>query len=247
MAAIENASRVLDALADSEEPLTFSRLVAVSKLPKSSLHNVCTRLVRARLIERTAEGTYQIGLRLVELSRHRLVSTKMVSRFEQVCAANPPGRDESIMLSVLDGADALYLGCRHGERLAAIRYHVGMRLPAAFTATGKALLAMQPPRHLRKRVQAEFKSRDSGVCKSRNQLLRELEAIRRNGYAIDDEEATPGMLCFGAPIRGAGESSAAGAVGVSVHKADADLDRRVALVTRVKLLAAAVDTEVATP
>jgi IclR family transcriptional regulator, blcABC operon repressor len=73
--AVHRASLVLEALSTCTEPVTFGQLAAMVPLPRSSLHDVCTALVREGFVDRGSDGQFQVGSRLVELARIKLAQT----------------------------------------------------------------------------------------------------------------------------------------------------------------------------
>ena len=58
-----------------QKPVTFGQLAAMVPLPRSSLHDVCTALVREGFVDRGSDGQFQVGSRIVELARIRLAQT----------------------------------------------------------------------------------------------------------------------------------------------------------------------------
>ena len=68
-------------------------------------------------------------------------------------------------------------------------------------------------------------------------LLRQLQAVRERGYAVDDEEIAEGMQCFGAPVFAANSQTAIAAVAVSLIKAGLSGSRRAQLIKAVRALA----------
>jgi DNA-binding IclR family transcriptional regulator len=110
-------------------------------------------------------------------------------------------RDSTIVISVLDGADVVYVACRTGTQPIALQYRVGMRLPAYCAAGGKALLSSLEPEDVERRLANEdLRVRSSGKQRTLKDLTKELTAVRLNGYATDNEEVAPGMCCVGAAI-----------------------------------------------
>jgi DNA-binding IclR family transcriptional regulator len=220
--AIEKGMAVLRLLADADQPLSFGQLAARAVMARSSLHDVCSSLVATGLVEKTPQGQYTIGLSVVELARRRLSSMEIVSTFQAVCAAASPS-PETIVLSVMSGSDVIYVSFIHGTRPLAVRYEIGMRLPAAFTASGKAMLATLPDKRVRELVGASVNNPlAGGNHKTVAVLLRELEDTRRRRYSIDDEETARGMTCIGAPVFAGDDPHAAGAVAISLVKSAAD-------------------------
>ena len=124
-----------------------------------------------------------------------------------------------------------------------MNFRVGGRFPAACTSSGKAMLAALSDATVRERVGAGPLPRlTRHALPSVAALLRQLDTVRRQGYAVDDEETAEGMQCFGAAIRGARDDVRA-AVAVSVIKAGLAPRRRAALVEAIGRLAAAVSAE----
>jgi DNA-binding IclR family transcriptional regulator len=58
--------------------------------------------------------------------------------------AEPLDWAEAVNLSVLTGGEVMYVSCRQGTDPLGARFHEGWRLPAVFTATGKAILSTMP-------------------------------------------------------------------------------------------------------
>ena len=215
--AITKAVAVLRDLASSGEPVTLARLALDLNLPKSSLHDVCTTLVESGLVEKDGGGGYLLGPFVVELARQYLSSTDLVGNFLSLCRSLE--LNEAIVLSVLNGTDVVYVACVNADRPLAIRYQIGMRLPAAFTASGKAILATKSDAEVRSLLGVGIDSLvHPGTSKSTVDLLAELALIRERGYSIDDEETAVGMICLGAPVVQGRSEECHAAVAISMVK-----------------------------
>jgi len=155
---------------------------------------------------------------------------------------------ETVMLATLEGADVVYLACRQGSRALAVNFRVGGRFPAACTSSGKAMLASLPDDAVRERIgTAGLRRMTRHGISSMAALLRQLDAVRTEGHAIDDEETAEGMQCFGAPVFGARGTEARAAVAVSVIKAGLTPRRRAELVDAIRRLAQQVSVELGAP
>ena len=120
---------------------------------------------------------------------------------------------------MLNGADVVYVSFIDGRRALAVRYEIGMRLPAAFTASGKAILATLPPARVREIVgRAAVNPQPHGGRKTLRALQAELDETRERGFSLDDEETAPGMACVGAPVFSGEGGEAVGAVALSMVK-----------------------------
>ena len=93
-----------------------------------------------------------------------------------------------------------------------IRLHseVGKSFPLHCTGMGKVLLASAPP-ELRQRVlRRKLEALTDKTITDPRKLRTELKEVREQGYAIDHEEITRGLMCVAAPVFGvAGEVAGA--------------------------------------
>lgn len=235
--AVERAARVLDALASARQPRALAELARELELPRSSLHGLLATLVALDLARRVDDG-FAIGPRSLRWADAYGARADVLRAFEAQAAQASALAAETLMLATLEGADVVYLACRPGSRALAVNYRVGGRFPAAFTSSGKAMLASLSDEAVRERVGQRLPARMTRhSVGSLSALLRQLHTARQAGYSIDDQETAEGMQCFGAPIFDARGPHASSAVAVSVIKAGLTPRRRAELIAAVRDLA----------
>lgn len=223
--AVARAARTLEVVSEARGGLTLSGIARAIGAPKSSSLAVCTTLVEAGLLVRSDTGNYELGWKVVQLGRSYLARSDVTSEFRRVDAELGLLPEDTILLSILDGRNVLYIGTRQGSRPVAVHYEIGMRLPAHCTAGGKSLLAALPPAELAARyADGHFDGLTPHSIASMPRLTRDLDAIRARRYAIDDEETALGMICVGVAITDV-TGRPAGAVSVSMVKAAVDPER----------------------
>jgi len=236
--AVIKAARLLDALAAAREPLTLTALADALKLPKSTLHALCATLVQTGLVRRFENGSYHLGMHVMDLSHALLARTDLTTEFAGVWDSLALLPEETIILSVLDGADVIYVACRNGTRPLGLNFRIGMRLPANCTASGKALLSTLPQERILELARANgFWALTKKSVTDPRRLFKQLSQVQKRGYSVDDEETRDGMICFGAPVFGAGTAHAVAAVGVSLVKAATSARQRTIAVQSVQKLA----------
>jgi len=169
--------------------------------PKSSLYMLLRTLVELGWVETDATGTrYGIGVRAL------LVGTSYIDGDEAVAAARPTldrlaeETTETIHLARLDGTNVVYLATRQSQHYLRPFTRVGRRLPAHTTSLGKALLATHTDEQIRALLPERLESVTEHTITDREALIAELHTIRERGYAVDDEENTVGLRCFGVAI-----------------------------------------------
>lgn len=219
MPSVLRAGRILDALAGGEPRATLASLSLGLGIPRSSTLALCNSLVEIGLLARDPDGLYRLGPHTLELSRAFLGQTDFHSEFQRAVPELGVLPAQTLVCAVLRDRDVVYIGRRPGTSPLGVSYEIGMRLPAHCTATGLSILATLPEDEVESVYEGveleQLTDRSIGTVA---ELRDRLAAVRRRGYAVDDGETTPGMVCIGATVTGdAGET--VGAVAVSMPKA----------------------------
>ena len=237
--AVARAVRLLDTLAAAREPLTLAALTSLLRLPKSTTHALCSTLAQAGMLTRFETGAYHLGAHVMDLAHAYLSRTDLTAEFVKVWDSMAMLPEETIILSVLDGTDVVYLACRNGSRPLGVTFRIGMRLPANCTATGKALLSTLTPPRISELFRGQgFRTLTKKSISNLDSLLVDLNKVRRNGYSVDNEETREGMVCYGAPVFDSRGEEAVAGVAVSMLKADSNTARATVATEAVRRLAA---------
>jgi DNA-binding IclR family transcriptional regulator len=232
------AARLLDEIAGSRDALSLGDLSSRMSLPKSSTLSLCTSLTLSGLLTRYENNTYHLGTHLVDLAHAYLVRTDLTREFEQALDTLKVLDDDGAVLAIRDGGDVVYVACRNGDRPVGITYRIGMRLPVSCTATGKALISALSDKEVRSLFRGKpLPQLTPNSCSTVGKLLDQLQQVRSQGYATDDEETQVGMYCIGVPIIDPGTGNALAAVAVSMLKGSGTLDKREQVVATLQELA----------
>jgi DNA-binding IclR family transcriptional regulator len=200
--AVERALQILSCFDDEHPERGISEIAQVVDLHKATAHRIVATLVNYGYIERTADKQkYRLGLELASLGFK--VIRRMDLRREALQYMKQLVRkwDETCDLSIFDQGRVFYIEVLRGTHALNIAAAVGQRLPAHCTASGKLFLAYLPPAELDAILKQPMESFTDRTITSPDILLRQLEIIRRQGYAEDDEEMEPGVWAVAAPIR----------------------------------------------
>lgn len=124
---------------------------------------------------------------------------------------------ETVNLAVLDGWNLIYIERIKTQQIVNINLHVGSRLDLYNTAMGRVLAAFQGEnwlarylKYLEKIPGADLYWKNNGV-----KLKNILEEVRKNDYALNNEELTPGLRSVASPVRNR-EGKVIGAVNIAV-------------------------------
>lgn len=216
--AVARAAAILELLGEKGVAVPSNEIARQLGIPKSSTANICLELEAAGLVVRRDAG-YALGRKLVELGGQYLGSIDSLREYYDMCASLPVISRESSRIAILDGTDVLYLGRYEGRQQIRLTANIGDRFPAICTATGKALLANLPVGEAEERYREKpgaFVALTDKSLKNVAELSKDLKLTRDRGYAMDDEETTPGVTCFAKAITGFRGDQSAIAVSVTV-------------------------------
>ena len=240
--AVTRAVAILDTLGEAEgRPLSVSEIARALGLPKSSTGNLCASLEAAGLIARNGTG-FGLGRKLVELGGRYLSTMDQLRDFYELCRRSAHISRETARVAVLDGLDVLYLARYDGTQPLRLTANIGDRFPANCTATGKAILSTLDPAVAEDRLRGRaLPALSERSLTSVSALLEDLAATRERGYAIDDEEATAGIVCLAVPVMGLHTGSTPFAISVTVLKMRLDEQFREALLKDLGAIAAGME------
>jgi DNA-binding IclR family transcriptional regulator len=200
---IARMMKLLEVLGQHGEPVALKSLARSSGLHPSTTHRILSALVAGGMAERADAGSYRLGIRLLELGN--LVKARISVREHALPFMRElhTATGEAVNLSVRRDDEIVYVErTSSGKSLMRVVNIVGARAPLHITAVGKLFLLEDGPEGLKSYAQrTQLPPFTRNTLTSAAALERELERIRRNGYAVDNEEAELGVRCIGAGVR----------------------------------------------
>lgn len=198
---LDRAVAVLDLLGESDTPLALADICQIMKVHKSTAHRSLMVLERSALIERTHDNRFRLGLKLYELGNRAVEQIDLRERIMPHFRRLASKLGETVHLGVLQKTSVIYLDKFEPNRRVCMTSKTGSTNPAYCTSMGKAMLAFLPEDVLQQTIsRMRFIPYTPKTIRSREELLKSLERVRRRGYAIDDEEIEAGVRCVGAPV-----------------------------------------------
>lgn len=193
---------LLDALSRHTAPVNLKQLAIQTKLHPSTAHRILGVMVENRLVDRIEPGTYRLGIRLLELGS--LVKSRISVRQEALPYMQTLHQElgETVNLSVRHNDEVVYVErTSAGSSMMRVVQIIGARAPLHITAVGKLFLAAGEPEKTLDYIKRTGLPRfTENTLTDPESLTRELDSIRRQGYAYDNEEAEKGVSCIGAGI-----------------------------------------------
>ena len=198
---ISKVLRILEALQGSSAGLGLKAICDLTDIHKSTAHRFLKHLERERYLLRTEAGAYLIGPRLSQMSARGNQGATLQAVARSILWELWKSTQETVNLAILDQGTVLYVDVIESPHEFRLSSRIGTRRSLHVTALGKALAAFLPA-EARENVLSTitFQPATQRTIMNLVQFRQELERIRRQGYAVDDEEAVQGARCVSAPI-----------------------------------------------
>jgi DNA-binding IclR family transcriptional regulator len=201
--AARNALRVLTYLASRSGPVRASTLARDLDLPRSSAYQlIAVMMDEGFVVHYPEDQAYGLSTLLPEIGTSALRTTRLGRLAGPLLERLVGGAKLPVVahLSVLSGADVMYVSRVQGFRAPTTVSAIGVRLPAHLTATGRAMLAQLPATQVRALYphRDDLISRHGAGPRTLAELDRILDVARASGWAREDGEITPEYASVGA-------------------------------------------------
>jgi len=198
-AGVKATLAVLDLLA-ARSPLTLSEISRELGIAKSTLHRICAVLVERGWAVRDSDGRFALGIRALRLGSSSS-ELPVVTAFRTIAAEFLTRQDETIALAIVDGGESLFVALEETSQPVRLVTHVGSKTPAFASASGRVVLASNPPAAVAamyggKLLVTPTGRRLNGVA----ELQAILAEVRERGYAENWEETADGLYAASVPV-----------------------------------------------
>lgn len=231
---LDRAVDVLSALSDGEQH-SLTSLSETVNLSSSTTFRILSTLLSHGYVERDERsGAYGLGLACLELARAYGESNDVRVTALPYLEMLRDDTKETVHLAVLDRHEVVYLDKLPGlHAIGIMSSQIGRRAASYCTGLGKALLAFEDLDEVRIHFQREGLRRfTDATVPSVDELIRQLEQIRKRGYSFDLGEHEQEVRCIAAPVFDIGGRPVA-AISVSGPSSRLDpLEEKRELITR---------------
>ncbi|MFK4441202.1 IclR family acetate operon transcriptional repressor [Caballeronia udeis] len=227
---------LLEHLVAAEGPVSLADIAHDVGLPKASLHRMLASLEAGGLVIRAPDhkNGYVIGPRLAQLGLGVMMHSGARRVRHAILAHLVADLGETCNLTMLHGAQVLYLDRMEAPWPLRLDLKPGSHVPVYCSASGKLLLAMQA-RELRGAIVRALKLErlTPNTITDPELLDAELDRTARKRVAIDNEEFVVGIVCVAAPVMDASDQCIA-AIAVHAPVSRAPLSRALEFVPRMQ-------------
>ena len=200
---VKKAFAILDTISKNAQGLKISEISSTLNISKSTVHGITAALEdQGALFRDSVSKKYTIGITLMELGKaaYERLDFKNIAR---------PFMEELMEQC----QESVFLGIRNGDRITVIDIvesrkdfkitsPIGTTLPLLAGATGKLFLSLMAPADSQKHLNSNHLVRfTANSITDPDQYTRELEKVRKRGFATDDEEYISGVRAVAVPIK----------------------------------------------
>jgi IclR family transcriptional regulator, acetate operon repressor len=198
---VDRALDILELLASSPGTLGVTEVAREVGLAPGTAHRLLVALVQRGWVRQDTGRRYGVGLAARRLGD--AASSQLATLAAPALRAAVEVTGETANLASLEGDVMVYVAQSPSPHTLRIFAEVGRRVPLHSTAVGKVVLAgMETGRALALLRAADRPARTPHTLTELDDLRRELEVVREQGYALDDEEQELGVRCVAVPVAG---------------------------------------------
>lgn len=198
---LDKANELIDVLARMGVA-TPAELARELGEPRPSVYRMLDALTRIGLVRpAAAAGSVELGMRLLHLGAAAADAVVERRAALPALAGLHAQTGETVYLCVRRGLQAVCVERIEGRRVALLLLKPGEALPLHVGGAPRALLAFEPELWDAYFGRASFEVFTPETVQSAAALRADLDLIRDRGYAVSDEDVTPGVAAIGAPVR----------------------------------------------
>jgi DNA-binding IclR family transcriptional regulator len=193
--AVQKAFRLLDAVARSGEGMGISEISEELGFSKGTTHGLIQALLEVGALEQSPfRKKVFLGASLVELSKKAMNYNGVAADAQPILDALGKEINEAVFLGVLNQTKATIIALSRNNWPLGISSSPGATIPLMAGAVGKAFLASLKNREALNLIRLNgLEAFTPNSILDEKTYLKALDWVRRNGYALDDEEYLVGI------------------------------------------------------
>ncbi|QRM53942.1 IclR family transcriptional regulator [Sinorhizobium sp. BG8] len=195
--------KVIEAFGETHPRLTITDVAKQTGLDRATARRCLLTLSELGYAEYDGKF-FELTPRILRLGHSYLSATPLPRLVQPYLDGLSEKVGQSASASVLDGAEVVYVARASQKRVMSINLMAGSRLPAYCASMGRVLLAALPEAEARGLIEkSELKANTERTLTDPDALMAELARVRRQGYAVIDQELEIGLCSIAVPLENA--------------------------------------------
>ena len=217
MTSLARGLSVMQAFTRASPRMTSAQISNKTGLSRASVRRCLHTLQELGFVEIQDLKHFSLAPRVLTLSQAYTSSSSLPKAAQPILERLSSVLHESCSVATLDGDELLYVARAHVSRIMTVDLVIGSRLPAYCTSMGRVLLAHLPAPELEQYLgRVTLRRHTPRTVVSVSRLRKVLEGVRRNGFAMVDQELEDGLRSLAVPVRASGDEVVA-AMNVGTH------------------------------
>ena len=195
------AFAVLEVVAASSRSISNSEVAEKVRVDRSTAYRMLSTLQEAGYI--TQDETtkrFKLSYKVISLSRNLMVENEVSSLIHRTLKIITDATQETVGVEVLDGLQTVLVQQVRGTQRVNVTFQIGDRSMLHCTSIGKLLLAYQDPLYVERVIANGLVKRAVNTITDPKEFRIELQRIRTQGYAFDNQEEADDMCCVSVPV-----------------------------------------------
>lgn len=198
---IDRALDIIEAVAVQQSGTALMDIAEETGLHKSTVYRIISTLVKRGYLDKSTDGNYKIGLKLIEAVSCYINSLELQTEARPYISQITANLGLTSHLGVLDGDKVVYIEKMDVVSSVKMYSQIGLRMYAYCSSLGKCLLSNYSKEELDSvMANCSFIKFTPNTIGSLEELHEEMTKVRQQGWAMDNEEYERGHRCIGAPI-----------------------------------------------
>ncbi len=199
---VDRALSILEVLSDYKEGLGITDISNKIHIHKSTVHRILATLIyKGYVIQDQKTNKYMITLKLFELGNKKVKDMNLLAVSKPYTEELMKKVNEVVHLVVRENNEIVYVDKVEADNTIRMASTIGRRSPLYSTSVGKAILAQLSDEEVEKIWNSsKIEKLTEFTITDLEEMKKELNIIRKKGYAVDNEENEIGVRCIGAPV-----------------------------------------------
>ncbi len=201
MMSLARGLAVVQAFTQQHQQMTISQLSVKTGLSRAAVRRCLYTLAKLGFAGTDDGSRYALRPRMLTLSHSFTASNTLSTAAQPILERMSAQHHESFSVATLDGDDIVYVARTTVSRVMSVDLHIGSRLPAYCTSMGRVLLAHLPTDQLEAYLnRVDMIAHTPRTIVSVDKLRVMLRSVRRNGFALCDQEFEIGLRSLAVPV-----------------------------------------------
>jgi IclR family pca regulon transcriptional regulator len=204
MTSLARGLSVIQCFTHATSFLTVSQISQSTGFSRASVRRCLYTLTKMGLANSEDGRHFTLLPGILSLGHSYIFSMPLAKLVQPVLDRLSQDLRESCSIAMLDGHDVVHVAHSNVSRVLAVDLSMGSRLPAIYTSMGRVLLAHLPAKDLEAHLaRAEFIAHTKHSITDVKGLRQALALVRRDGFAVVDQELEMGLCALAVPLRNA--------------------------------------------